>query len=114
MSEIVTASLISGTEAARRLDISESSFWRLVNAGKIQRVDISGTGKVGRGRKLWKFKAADIAQWIEDNTATVGEPKEVRASAPAPVPGQDALRAAGWDGDMHTTGRPGKRSKLVH
>jgi hypothetical protein len=93
--------LLSGAEAAALLNISESSFWRLVNAGRIPKVDLSGTGKAGRGRKLWQFRESALWAYIEANTRLERPEGQAGTPQPPPVSGREALVAAGWDGDAH-------------
>lgn len=104
-----TDRLLSGADAALLLNISETSFWRLVNAGRIPKVDLSGTGKAGRGRKLWQFRESSLWAYVESNTRLEGKPADAAPVAP-PLMGRDAMIAAGWDGDMHLPiGKKGKR-----
>src|SRR4051812_5798206 len=98
--------LLSGEEAYTLLGISESSFWRLVHAGRIARVDLSGTGKSGRGRKLWKFRESALWAYVDANEGVSAPRPEGAAPAPKPVGGRDALLAAGWDGTDHDTRKP--------
>src|SRR5947209_6853357 len=80
----------SGAEGARLLNISESSFWRLVHTGKIAKVDLSGTGKSGRGRGLWRFRESALWAYVDDCTRVEASP----GPEPAPlqvVTGREAL-----------------------
>jgi hypothetical protein len=101
---MLTKRLWDGAEAARSLGISESAFWRLVNEGRIPKIDLSGTGKGGRGRKLWRFREADLVGYIEANIRFEGKAPAESPELPKLI-GRDALLAAGWDGDAHSPRR---------
>lgn len=95
--------LLSGADAAKLLNISESSFWRLVNSGKIPKVDLSGTGKAGRGRKLWQFRESTLWGYVDACTRIERPQADVRDSG-IPTGGRAdslhaAMIAAGWDGE---------------
>jgi excisionase family DNA binding protein len=105
---MATDTLMSGDEAAKLLGISSASFWRLVHTGRIPVVDLSGTGKTGRGRKLWKFRQSTLWAYVGSNEAAVGGAREDSPPPAVKVIGREAMAAAGWDGDSHAPKRKAK------
>jgi hypothetical protein len=106
--------LVSGTEGAEILGISEPSFWRLVHRGLIPKVDLSATGNAGRGRKLWRFRESTLWEFVAANTRIETRTAANRPQRPKRHASLDAaLTAAGWDGSTHEprkrTPRPASR-----
>jgi excisionase family DNA binding protein len=51
--------------AAARVCVSEATILRAARSGRLQGF------KVGLGRKLWRFKPADVDAWIESSSVPV-------------------------------------------
>jgi excisionase family DNA binding protein len=86
--------LLDYRQAADRLNCSEASVRRLVDAGKIKSVAVSPSG---RKRMI---RIVDLESYLEDNSGYRQSPPDV--SNPMRSSTMDsALRKAGWDGKDH-------------
>jgi len=80
--------LLDYKQVADRLNCSDASVRRLVDAGKIKSVAVTPSGR----RRM--IRLVDLASYLEDNAGFREAPEPCRQTRTV----DEAMRRAGWDG----------------